>query len=348
MADLTTAQVTGAPPVEVAEELAALAGKLDLEIPTKALDRNLLIGTWNIREFGGLTEKWTAGEGDRPKRDLHALRLIAEIVSRFDVVAIQEVTGNLKALRHLLKALGPDWGLIMTDVNRGAAGNEERLAFVFDTRRVKPSGLACELVLPPEWLAEAGEGALQRQFVRTPYAVSFIAAGRTFILVTLHVIWGESASDRTGELRAIARWLAEWAERTTEWEQNFIALGDFNIDRKGDANYQAFTSTGLSAPAELDEVARTVFADPSAGNFYDQIAWFEGELAFPYTGRAGGFDFKDVTFAELSEQQKSWRMSDHFPLWAEFSLREGMGTSAMEETGERAQPFPRFARSSPG
>ncbi len=27
-------------------------------IPLKGLDRNLLIATWNIRTFGGLTTKW--------------------------------------------------------------------------------------------------------------------------------------------------------------------------------------------------------------------------------------------------------------------------------------------------
>jgi endonuclease/exonuclease/phosphatase family metal-dependent hydrolase len=332
VATAATAQVTDPPPAAVAEELTGLAAKLDTGIPAKQLDRNLVIGTWNIREFGDLTESWEAGPDDTPKRDLRALRLIAEIVSRFDVVAIQEVTANLKALRHLLDGLGPAWGLIMTDVTRGQAGNDERLAFVFDTRRVKPSGLAGELVLPPEWLAEAGEGALQRQFVRTPYAVSFITGGRTFILTTLHVIWGASEADRTGELRTIARWLADWATRTTEWEQNLIALGDFNIERRGDANYQAFTSTGLHTPPELDDVARTVFGDASAGKFYDQIAWFDDKLAFPYTGVAGAFDFKDVVFAELTEQQKSWRMSDHFPLWAEFSLRD-----------EVPQAFARFA-----
>src|SRR5688572_17568363 len=123
------------------------AGLKDQGVPAKHLDQNLLIGTWNLRAFGDLTEKWSAGPDDTPKRDLHALALIAEIVSRFDVVAVQEAKGNIKALRHLLKMLGPDWGLILTDESAGAPGNDERLAFVFDTRRVKPSGLACELVV---------------------------------------------------------------------------------------------------------------------------------------------------------------------------------------------------------
>lgn len=47
-------------------------------------------------------------------------------------IALQEVRGNLKGLRHLMKALGPDWAFLLTDVNRGEAGNDERMAFVFD------------------------------------------------------------------------------------------------------------------------------------------------------------------------------------------------------------------------
>jgi len=33
------------------------------------------------------------------------LLYISEIVSRFDIIAIQEVKGNLRALRHMLKYL---------------------------------------------------------------------------------------------------------------------------------------------------------------------------------------------------------------------------------------------------
>lgn len=72
------------------------------------LDRRLLIGTWNLRHFGGLTEKRESSEEDSPKRDLQSILTIAEVVRRFDVVALQEVRGDLKALRHTMEALGDD------------------------------------------------------------------------------------------------------------------------------------------------------------------------------------------------------------------------------------------------
>ncbi len=133
------------PPDNIRTELEELRSALDRDVPAKIPDRNVLIATWNLRAFGDLKESWETGEKDTPKRNLHALRCIMEIVSRFDVVAIQEVRDNLKCLRHMMKALGPDWMFLMTDVTKGKAGNYERMAFIFDTRKVKLSGLACEI-----------------------------------------------------------------------------------------------------------------------------------------------------------------------------------------------------------
>lgn len=323
-------KITDKPPPEIEAELAELRSMLDEDIPAKMLDKNILLATWNIRAFGSLTEKWKSEANDSPKRDLHSLRCIAEIISRFDVVALQEVRSNIKSLRHMLKFLGPDWGLILTDVTKGAPGNDERLAFLFDSRKVRFSGLACELVVPREQLNKIDLYALDKQFARTPYAASFLSAGKTFILVTLHVIFGKEAEDRVPELKAIAEWLAEWANDINAWGHNLIALGDFNIDRKGDELYDAFTSTGLSIPDDLNHVPRTIFSDPDKpdlGKFYDQIAWFTKADRTPALSmehkRSGYFDFTKVTLKSrnLTKNQLSWHISDHFPLWSEFSVR---------------------------
>ena len=324
-------KITDHPPQEIKQELDALRLALDDVIPEKVLDKNLLIATWNIRAFGDLTEKWDSSDDDSPKRDLRALRAIAEIISRFDVVALQEVKGNIKSLRHMLKYLGSNWGLILTDVTKGSAGNDERLAYVFDTRKVNISGLASELVVPSEQFDKINPDALDKQFARTPYAVSFRSAGKTFILVTLHVIYGKNAKDRVPELKAIADWISDWACSINAYDHNLIALGDFNIDRKGDDLYDAFTSTGLVIPDDLNKVPRTVFSDmdkPDLGKFYDQIAWFTGENGHPALSleykRGGTFDFVKHTLCGLglTRSQLSWRISDHYPLWVEFSVRE--------------------------
>jgi hypothetical protein len=162
--------ITGPPPA-VSTEVARLDAALDQVVPPKAPGANIAVGTWNLRAFADLTKDWETPAGLSPKRNLADVTYIGRFIRRCDIVAVQEVRGNLRALRYMLKVLGDDWAFILTDVTQGPHGNDERLAFLFDTRRVKPSGLACELVV---WIdtdsKEVTAGALDRQFARTPYA----------------------------------------------------------------------------------------------------------------------------------------------------------------------------------
>ena len=123
--------------------------------------------------------------------------------------------------------------------------------------------------------------------------------------------------------------MRDWAEQTNAWSQDLIALGDFNIDRRDDPLWQAFTSTGLTVPADLEEVPRSIFAAPgkkTTDKYYDQIAWFAevdgaGGLSMEY--RCGGFvNFLNHVYTDtaLTRNEISWRVSDHYPLWAEFAL----------------------------
>ncbi|WP_128374662.1 endonuclease/exonuclease/phosphatase family protein [Streptomyces cavernae] len=316
------------PPDAVSARVARLDAVLDGAVPNRRRGRNILVATWNIRAFSGLTKNWTTPQGTAPRRNFTDVHCIAAVIRRFDVVAVQEVRGNLRALRHLLKVLGDNWAFVLTDVTLGDAGNDERLAFLFDTRRVKLSGLACELVVTVEReVPGVTASTLDRQFARTPYAVSFQSAGQTFTLVTLHVNYGKQAADRVPELRGIAEWLARWAEREFDWDHNLIALGDFNIDRADDPLFKAFTSTGLTPAPQLAGLPRTIFDKPGRAHFYDQIAWFtKGQRGRPVLNLecadAGQVDFVTELLGAGTLVDLSWHISDHFPLWAEFAIPE--------------------------
>ncbi|PHR91838.1 MAG: endonuclease [Robiginitomaculum sp.] len=306
----------------------ALRAALDLEVPAKRLiDRNILIATWNIRAFGSLTEKWNTGKGESPKRDWRGLHAIVEIISRFDVIAIQELTGDMKALRTILKTLGSNWSFLMTDITKGKDGKGERLAFLFDKTRVNLSGMAGELAAPddPKFLKDLSPTKPFRQFARTPYAVSFSTGTDTFILTTVHILFGDKEKNRVGELTAIAKWMKDWAKRSKRWHHNLLVLGDFNTDRIDSPGYQAFASTGLKVPKDLHTVPRTVTnKNPGVEKYYDQIAWFttgrKAQLTMSFI-KAGGFNFTPHLFQsepKLTPTQMSWHVSDHLPLWAEF------------------------------
>lgn len=105
----------GATGKRIAKRLIALKEFLASEdgVPNKSED-TLLLATWNIREF------------DSPaygKRRREPIYYIAEIISHFDLVAVQEVREDLEALYEVMKILGGWWRYIATDVSEGRTGS---------------------------------------------------------------------------------------------------------------------------------------------------------------------------------------------------------------------------------
>lgn len=100
--------------------------------------RRLRIATWNLREFDS---------GRYGYRLPEAIFYIAEVISAFDIVALQEVRGDLYALNRLLRVLGSNWKAIMTDSDTSTSSHGERMVFLYDTRHVQFQGTAGEVSL---------------------------------------------------------------------------------------------------------------------------------------------------------------------------------------------------------
>jgi len=324
--------------IPTVEDIVRLRRKLDgASVPPRRTDHNVIVATWNLRGFSDLFDSWSENAGS-PKRNWRAMAVIAEIVRRFDVIAIQEVKRNTRAIRMLLDAfLGPDWGVLMSDVSAGDKGNSERLAFVYDRRRVSPSGLAGEIVLPPD-----ATGIPMEQFDRTPYIVGFRAAGERFALLTAHIRYGNIPEDRLLELGRLADYTAtEIRDRTRaegSEEVNLIVLGDFNIDeRTGNPLFDAFVRAGLWVP-EAIRTEKTTYG--TKAKYYDQIAWFRDDFSLLSEGRAGVVDFVGAVFPEMTPVQMSYRVSDHFPLWVEFLTDRSVEAMAKTLGIDPAMPHP--------
>lgn len=301
---------------ETAEDIVRLRRRLDAaDLPPRRTDHNLLVGTWNLRTFGPLHDAWTENDGS-PKRNLRGLAIIAEIIRRLDVIAIQEVKRETTALRVLMERfLGPSWGVLMSDVTAGDKGNAERFAYLFDRRRVAPSGLSGEVVLPP-----TDDGDPQEQFDRTPYLVGFQALQERFALLTAHIRYGDEPDDRVPELERLSAYTAteirDRARDDAAEETNLIVLGDFNIEKRDDNPlFNAFVSQGLWVPEPIRDVKTTYGTE---AKHYDQIAWFRDDLTLMTDGRAGVIDFVGAVFQEMTNRSMTYRVSDHLPLWVEF------------------------------
>jgi endonuclease/exonuclease/phosphatase family metal-dependent hydrolase len=108
-------------------------------VPPSDSSSYVRIATWNLREF------------DSPSyglRSQEAKAYIAEILSHFDLIALQEIRRDLGALKDVKNLLGSNWDYIATDVTEGTSGNYERMAFLFNRDKVWFRRVAGELTLP--------------------------------------------------------------------------------------------------------------------------------------------------------------------------------------------------------
>jgi hypothetical protein len=108
----------------------------DFGLPTRRA-RSVVIGTFNIRKLGRVKNRST-----------QSWQLLRNIVQRFDLIAIQEVMDDLSGITHLQELAGDDYGIVVSDVTGvkpGAAGNPERLAYLFNWRRIQRTALASDI-----------------------------------------------------------------------------------------------------------------------------------------------------------------------------------------------------------
>jgi hypothetical protein len=298
--------------------------------PNRTVESGLVIATWNIREFGKSKYGYRSDE---------PYYYIAEILSRFDLVALQEVR-SLYGLQRLTTILGSDWDFLVTDVTFGASGNSERMAFVFDRRKVRFAGLAAEIVLPKPLNKEV------LQLARSPYVAGFRAGWAQINLCTVHIYYGASVKDdprRVDEICRLAKLLADNAGQFRSGRaqkdddtkgakgENLLLLGDFNIFNRADVTMRGLTDAGFVVPSGLETIPGS---NVRKDKHYDQIAYFKKTTGLTPTGRAGVFDFFEHVY-RLSDSQvyksevpagttytdwRTFQMSDHLPMWCEFQI----------------------------
>lgn len=304
----------------LASQLAALRRYRDeapgRQIPAKAADR-LLLATWNVANLG-VQERRPSDHG-----------LIAEIIAWFDLVALQEVNDDLSGLFAIREQLPDHYRLLYSD----AAGNDERLAFLYDARKVTLGDEVGELAIPPSQLryvrvpdsAQRFEG-----FDRNPYLALFQSGSLTVQLANVHLYFGSesptSINRRRLETLAVARWADARRKDPHASTRDIVPLGDFNLPKTepGDPIYDQLTARGLHLPAHSTQIGSSIASD----SHYDQIAFFPGETADQFSGHSGVFDFDGALFRQLWEERPAreclayvrYYVSDHRPLWAEFRI----------------------------
>lgn len=266
----------------VVANLEKLREQLDEEVPAKSTETDLLLATWNLRDFGKVNRR---GFGDREPESFF---YIAEVLSRFDFIAVQEVN-EINELERVMKILGPSWDWIATDVtDPGLGGNGERLTYLYDTRKVSFRNIAGELVLPADLLISTAvepkddpgevvevEGKeVGKQFRRTPFAAVFQAAWFKYEICTVHIYYGgETGSkleERIAEIERVGEFFGERAKAALKDDRSLILLGDFNIVGRDHKTMKALEKAGFKVPKALREAPAT---NVDKSKYFDQIAF---------------------------------------------------------------------------
>ncbi|MFB9951402.1 endonuclease/exonuclease/phosphatase family protein [Rhizobium puerariae] len=254
-------------------------------------DSSLLLATWNIRDFDSNEFRF----GPRLPETFY---YIAEIISCFDLVAVQEINRDLSALDRVMRILGREWDYIATDVTEGTSGNGERMAFVYNTEKVWFRKIAGEIVLPEGQLVVSRKKVkapkdqpdiepkiveMEQQFARTPFLVAFQSGWFRFSLCTVHIYFGDDSGDklkrRISEIERLVEFFADRQDKESRLAEadkphpdrreaeNYILLGDFNVVSPEHGTMTALTKEGFKVPEEIDGARM-----PNRDHFYDQIA----------------------------------------------------------------------------
>ncbi|MBN1821683.1 MAG: endonuclease/exonuclease/phosphatase family protein [Prolixibacteraceae bacterium] len=231
--------------------------------PEKKTQKSLILGTWNIRNFDD--DRFNYGP-----RMTESFYYLAEIISHFDIIAVQEICENLLPLDYLMNILGNEYDYLVTDVTHSSlGGNRERLGFIYDKNKVKFKGIAGEVVLPDKMLISE-VASKKRQFARTPFVANFQSGWFKFQFSTVHIFFGSNSGNtpqykrRVEEINTIARYLAKESSKS---DYNQILVGDFNIIEKGSGGYNALENNGFTV------ISNKIGSNRDQTKFYDQISF---------------------------------------------------------------------------
>lgn len=261
--------------------LKLLKAQITAAMPIRTAGQTLLLGTWNIRNFDDNRF------GNGPRLD-ESFFYLAEVVSAFDIIAVQEICEDMAPFERLMETVGPEYDYIMTDVTLGESGNKERLGFIYNKNKVHFTGVAGELVLPFD--QQISDVTKARQFARTPFSCSFQSGWFKFNFATVHIYYGKDKltapefKRRVNEIDAVAKFIADRAkgDKTTA----HILVGDFNIDAFDAPTFDALDRHGFQV------FKNNIGSNSTQTKFYDQISFMpeagEVSLANPGSGKAHG------------------------------------------------------------
>lgn len=271
-------------------------------LPAQKPGDRIRVATFNIKVFG-----------KKKSEDTKVMNALATICQRFDLVAIQEIRSHdvrpLDQLVEKLNAAGQPYACLVSKPI-GRTSQTEQYGFLWDRRRIR--------LLPDSYYVVADE---QDRMHREPMVATFQTTvppaggqqGFQFTLINVHTDPDEvgipGPENEMNALDDVYLSVREF-EYARQREDDIILLGDLNVDIENLAE--------LGAIRGIKSVTGPLPTNTAGTKQYDHILINETTTR-EYLNAAGVFDFAK----ELGiDREDAMLISDHLPVWAEFSAFE--------------------------
>jgi endonuclease/exonuclease/phosphatase family metal-dependent hydrolase len=255
-----------------------------VDVPPES--ERIRICTFNIQIFG-------VSKMSKPE----VAGLLADIVSRFDLIAVQELRSVRPEPVEWFMALLPDRYGCVLGPREGRSSSKEQFWIIYDTKKLT--------VLGAKTWPDPGD-----RFERNPLGVYFQTKDKfDFILVDVHVRPGSAAEEIAAMPELVSGFRELWQE------EDVLLMGDFNADGL------YYDERALSAVFSDDEYLIITGNDldttvAPGDNTYDRII-VTLSAAEDYALNRGVMRFEEhYDFDALTISPGE--LSDHYPVWAEF------------------------------
>lgn len=233
----------------------------------------------------------------------HITEALVTMIRQYDVIALQEIQSSrddlLPMILDRLNQSGRQFDYLIGP-RVGRTPPHHQFAIVFDTERLETDRYQLYTVDDPQDLLSYEPLVAWFRCKGVPPEEAF-----TFSLATVRLDDQFADSERT-----ILPGLIDAIQRDGRGEDDWILAGDFG--------------GGISQLTSLDNkevrfAIRDLPTDVAGTRMLDTIC-FSARATTEFTGRAGAFDFLRQYNLSI---ERTLEISDHLPVWAEFSVIEG-------------------------
>lgn len=280
---------------KIKEGLSQLMTKEDFQkAPPVSPTDAIKIASFNIQVFG---EKKLSNPG--------VVDVLVKVCRHFDIIAIQEIRAEQQNVLPLfvqeLNRDGSRYNFVIGP-RLGRTPSKEQYAYIFDTDSIEVDRNQLYTLEDPDDLLH-----------REPLVALFRVRGLppeqafTFKLVNIHT----DPDEVVKEINVLDDVFYAIRDKDGIPEDDVIILGDLNTDEKHLGELGSIPNLGHVIAGHATNTRGT--------HQYDNIL-FDSRATVEFTGRGGVFDFMREYNLSLDD---ALLVSDHLPVWAEFSVFEG-------------------------